>query len=290
MSSVGGLPRPWAELSSDAAALELTRRLPAGAVPLVEAGCRVTPDTVIARGHQDSKVLRLPAGGNFELLKKPGDPVKAGETVAVVEELFGLGLRELVSPEDGIVESINPRRTALVLAGPKQEILALVPGQVTQVGVEGVRIAVRGHRIRGWFGLGEPVAATLWPAGELITEAEVRRRIGPEVHGKIVLADSFVLPSGVLELARYGAAGLICGGIDFGPLWELIAPTGRFPAGRGLPTLVVVEGFGVHRLEASVRSVLAAAEGRTVYMTGPVPGRISFARPPHAEVIVPTAD
>jgi hypothetical protein len=250
---------------------------------------RVEADTVIATGRSRRRVLRLPPGGGFELLKKPGDPVKTGETIAVCEESFGLGLREYISPLDGVLESINPNRTSMVLTGADDEIRALVPGVVAEISPGKVQLVVTREVVRGWFGFGEPVAAELWAGGDLFTESGIRRRLGPHVRGRIVFSDSFVLPSVLPALARYGAAGLICGGLDFGPLWESIRPDGPHPAGRGLPALVVTQGFGVHRMDERSRRILAAAEGRTVYISGPVPGRLVFARPPHAEIAVPAA-
>ncbi len=267
--------------------LEIRRALPDGAVPLVAVRDPVRSDTVIARGHRQRRVLRLPAGENFELLKRPGDPVKRGETVAVAEELFGLGLREYVSPCDGVVESVNTRKTALVLAAPDSEIRALLPGVVSSVSPEEVRLRVTARRIEGRFGFGEAVAGRLWNAGELITEAEVRRKLGPHVQGRVVAAESLVLPSVLPALAAYGAAALVCGAIDLAPLWDLVSPDGPHPAGRGLPTLVVTGGFGLHRMDEAAREALADAEGRTVYAAGPQTGRLTFAGPPYAEVVIP---
>lgn len=269
------------------ARLALSRVIPPNSTLDVATGDRVTPDTVIATGHLDRRVLRLPAGGNFELLKKPGDPVKTGETVAVMEEFFGLGLREFVSPYDGVVERINTQRTAIVLTGADSQHRALVSGVVTRVTPTEVDMEVRGRRLRGWFGFGKPVAGELWSPGEIVTPTDVKRRLGPEVRGRVVLGGAFVLPEVLPTLARFGAAALVCGGIDFGPLWDLISPTGEFRGGRGLPTLVVLGGFGVHRLSAEVEKVLGAAAGRPVYVSGPQAGKLVFAGPPWAEVILP---
>ena len=269
------------------ARLALSRVIPPNSTLDVATGDRVTPDTVIATGHLDRRVLRLPAGGNFELLKKPGDPVKTGETVAVMEEFFGLGLREFVSPYDGVVERINTQRTAIVLTGADSQHRALVSGVVTRVTPTEVDMEVRGRRLRGWFGFGKPVAGELWSPGEIVTATDVKRRLGPEVRGRVVLGGAFVLPEVLATLARFGAAALVCGGMDFGPLWDLISPTGEFRGGRGLPTLVVLGGFGVHHLPAEVEKILGAAAGRAVYVSGPQAGKLVFAGPPWAEVILP---
>lgn len=265
---------------------ELGRAVPVGSSVAVQVGDRVASDTVIAIGHLDRRVLRLPPGDNFELLKKPGDPIKKGETLAVMEELLGLGLRELVSPCDGLVESVNPRRTGIVVTGSDREIRALVPGLIQALGPSEIRLSVTGHRLQGFFGFGQPASGKLWMAGELYTASEVKRRLGPAVEGQVVLADSFVLPEVLPILGRYRAAGFICGGLDFGPLWDLISPAGPFPAGRGLPTLVVLGGFGPCRIGSEDRDILGRAEGKRVYVAGPTAGRLVFAGPPHPEVVV----
>lgn len=280
--------RPVVRPASGAATrVRLSRSLPVGATLAARVSDRVEAETVIARGRSNRRVLRLPAGGNFELLKKPGDPVRAGETVAAAEELFGLGLREYVAPFDGVVESVNANRTALILAETQDDIRALVPGVVAETSPTKVALDVPGHLLRGFFGFGRPVAGKLLAIGELHTEAEVRKHLGPEVRGKVVLAESFAPPPVLPALAELGAAGFICGGLDFGPLWDLISPSGRFPAGRGLPTLVVLGGFGAHRISPDAREILASGEGRSVYVSGPNVGRLLFAGPPFPEVVVP---
>ncbi len=264
----------------------LARAIPAGSAVAVAPGQEVRTDTVIATGYLDRQVLRLPTGDNFELLKRPGDPVKKGETVAVMEEMLGFGLRELVSPCDGVVESVNSRRTAVVVAGADSRIRALVRGTVAEVGPGEVRLTVSGYRLEGYFGLGRPVSGELWAAGELVTTSDCRRLLGPEVPGRVVLADSYVMPEVLPSLARRGAVGLICGGLDFGPLWDLVSPSGPHPAGRGLPSLVVLSGFGVRSINPGMHRILTSAQGRAVYMSGPSAGRLVFAGPPYAEVVV----
>jgi len=126
----------------------------------------------------------------------------------------------------------------------------------------------------------------LWAAGELLTASDCKRLSGSEVPGRVVLADSYVLPEVLPILARRGAVGLICGGLDFGPLWDLISPDGPHPAGQGLPSLVELGGFGVRRIDTGARGVLAGAQGRPVYLSGPAAGKLVFAGPPYAEVVV----
>ncbi|MCL6580128.1 MAG: hypothetical protein K6U08_00700 [Firmicutes bacterium] len=266
--------------------LVVRRPVPAGATVCVAPGDAVRAETPLAQGHLSRRVLRLPPAVNFELLKGPGDPVKAGEAVAVAEEFFGLALRELVSPVDGVVESVGSRRTSLVLAGTERSVTALVPGRVTDVNPGEVGLEVTGWRLQGRFGFGRPVAAPLHRAGELDTEAGLRHRLGPEVQGTVVLADSYVLPRALPLLAGYGAAGLICGGLDFDGLWSLVAPDGPYPGGRGLPTTVVLGGFGEHRVPEEALGLLSGAAGRLVYLAAPSPDRLVFAGPPWPEIVV----
>jgi len=284
------LPRPALfgvrPAPATAGPLVVRRPVPAGATVCVAPGDTVRAETPLAHGHLSRRVLRLPPAVNFELLKGPGDPVKAGETVAVAEELFGLALRELVSPVDGVVESVGSRRTSLVLAGTERGVTALVPGRVTDVNPGEVGLEVTGWHLQGYFGFGHPVAAPLHRAGELDTEAGLRHRLGPEVQGKVVLADSYVLPQALPLLAGYRAAGLICGGLDFDGLWSLVAPDGPHPGGRGLPTTVLLGGFGEHRVPEEALSLLVGAVGRLVYLAAPSPDRLIFAGPPWPEIVV----
>ncbi len=267
-------------------AFVLSRRIPAASALAVEPGQVVEPETIIAEGYLDRTVLRLPPGDNFEILKRTGDPVKKGETVAVMEEMLGFGLRELVSPCDGIVESVNSQRTAMVLTGADSQIRALAAGKVAGVEPGEVRLALRGYRFAGYFGLGAPASGRLVAAGELQTAGELKVLRERDLGGCVVLADSYVLPEVIPLLAAKLAAGLVCGGIDFAPLWELVRPGGPHAGGQGLPALVVLGGFGIRTIDPEVRKVLAAAEGRAAYVAGPASEKLAFAGPPYAEVVL----
>jgi len=282
----GGTSRPVPA----AGQIEVERSLPPGSLVRVRPGETVGPDTVIGTVRGGRRVLALPAAGNVELLKKPGQPVKEGETVAVRRELLGLALREFVSPCGGLVESVNPQRTALVVTEGDREVRALLGGVVVSAGRGEVRLQVMGRRIPGRFGFGEAVAGPLERMGQLLTEADARRRLGPEVAGRILLFDSFLAPQALPLLGRYGVAGVVCGGVDFADLWALIFPGGPFPAGRGLPTFLATEPFGTYPMDEGTARVLIAAAGRTVYVSGGSGGseaKPAFAPPCGPEIVVP---
>jgi len=265
---------------------EIDRTLPPGAELLVGPGDMVKADTPIARGRYVREVLRLPAlAGDMKLLKRPEDRVKAGETVAVMEGLLGLQTVEAFSPFSGVVEAVEGARLTLVDESDRVE--AMVEGTVISATTREVAIAPRGVVIEACFGVGHGVRGVLRPVGELLSEADLRRLAHLELAGCVALAESYVTSQALALLVRAGAVGLICGGIDLGLLWDKLTPGGPFPDGRGLPTLVALEGFGVYRISPRHRSALRAAEGLSVYITGaPVRELFSASRP--ARVVLPS--
>lgn len=274
--------------------VDIVRPLAPASKVKVCAGDLVDYRTVIGTVASPRRVLRLPVVANMELLKKPGQPVKRGEAVAVMQVFLGLGLRELVSPCDGIVDSINSQRTAVTIAGVELETLSLVPGRVALVEPRRVVIQATGRRLPGFFALGQPVAGELRRVSRLATQAEVRRRLGPEAAGCVLLVDSCLSADALPSLGAAGVVGVICGGLDFAPVWELIRQGGPHPSGRGLPSVVATEPFGSYEVSVAYLEALCSGEGRLVYLSGAqgdstagaAVGKISLARQPEPFVLL----
>jgi len=248
---------------------KLSHFLPAGFTPVVRPGEQAEADSVIARGRSDITVLELPDYRNLLVLKKPGDRLKTSETVAVTHHLFRSVSRSFLSPMDGMIEDIRSHR--LLVADSRNVLRALVPGRVTDVSPDRVVIESRGIALPAVFATGDSVRGELLAVGELLAGHAPESATGSEVEGRIVMTESYVSTQALRRLAQYNAAGVICAGLDFGPLWQLVSAGGPFPGGKGLPTVVVTEGFGVQRMSQGTLRYLRQREGRPVYLQGPPP-------------------
>ena len=88
------------------------------------------------------------------------------------------------------------------------------------------------------------------------------------VPGGIVHLDH--LSAGELDrLEIAGVAGVVAPGADLAALLDREWPF----------TIVVLEGFGMHPLTPQTQEILAAAEGRTIYVDGTTELRVGVRRP-----------
>jgi len=245
------------------------RQLLPGSRVLVEEGARVEGGTPIASGVGRVHRVLLPAElhGFTGFRKRPGDSVKAGETLAVLTYQMGFGLAEYVCPVDGVIEAILDR--AMVIRDHAASWLAGLPGVVSRVIPDReIEITATGHLIPGWAGSGPAVGGPACLVGELYTPAGIDRALGPQVQGAVVVSLTYTAGRALELAARYGAAALVCASLSYA---ELAAFAAR--SGRALPfSLVVLEAFGSSALDPGVREVLEAVRGQELYVDGGRPG------------------
>lgn len=245
------------------------RQLLPGSRVQVEEGARVEARTPIASGVGRVHRVRLPAElhGFTGFRKRPGDGVKAGETLAVLTYQMGFGLAEYVCPVDGVIETILER--AIIIRDHAASWLAGLPGVVTRVIPDReIEIEATGHLIPGWAGAGTPVSGPAYLAGELYTPGGIDRALGPQVQGAVVVSLTYTAGRALELAARHGAAALVCASLSYA---ELAAFSAHYRP--SLPfTLVVLEAFGSSALDPGVREVLEVCRGQQLYVSGGRPG------------------
>jgi len=185
----------------------------------VEEGARVEARTPIASGVGRVHRVRLPAElhGFTGFRKRPGDGVKAGETLAVLTYQMGFGLAEYVCPVDGVIETILER--AIIIRDHAASWLAGLPGVVTRViPDQKIEIEATGHLIPGWAGSGAPVSGPAYLAGELYTPGGIDRALGPQIQGAVVVSLSYTAGRALELAARHGAAALVCASLSYAEL------------------------------------------------------------------------
>jgi len=153
-------------------------------------------------------------------------------------------------------------RFGIVLIEPlleETEVVAWLPGTVERVTDRGCDVRGRGTVITGIWGSGDETGGSL--------------SLGEVEPGKVMVRD-FADSSVLSQVAERRAAGLICAGVN---LDSVIKPNPPF-------TLVVLEGFGEHRLAAGLRELLAGHEGKLALVDGTTRLRVGVQRP---RVILP---
>ena len=267
------------------ATLRRERLLPLAGSVIVQAKQRVEPTDVVARtllakGHRlvdVARALGLPdEEADSLLVKHDGDPVKAGEPIAVRKTGLGLRRRTARSPVDGRMVVAAGGKALLAAISEPFELRAAVPGMVvTILQSQGVVIETTGALLEGVWGNGKDDTALLRVVAEGPRGPLTANLVTVELRGAIVVAGTLADPVALKQLGDVGVRGLVVGSL---------APT-LLPAAQkaGFP-LLVVEGFGGHGFSAPAHNLLAGNAGRLVWLNALPADPFAGRRP---ELIVP---
>ncbi len=275
------------------------RQLPLKGEVLVSGGDRVRRDQVVARTNLPGDVTTLnlvnrlgvtPSELSAYMLKKEGETVEVGETIAETRPFIKWFKTTVESPVAGTVESLSSVTGQVLLReSPRRvEIQAFVDGWAVEIiPDEGVVIETKGAFIQGIFGVG----GERWGPIHLVTDAPDQdlstERLDSDCRDKILVSGRRITLEGVRRARELGAAGVIGGGIRDQDLRELlgydlgVAITG--PEEIGL-TVIVTEGFGEIRMAERTFEILADHSGMDASVSGATQIRAGVMRP---EIIVP---
>lgn len=224
------------------------------------------------------------------MVKKEGDPVKKGETIAENKPLIKWFKTVIESPVDGTVESVSGLTGQVLLREPPRQlpIKAYVKGKVVEVTPGfGVTIESEGTFIQGIFGIGgetngEIVMAVASPDEDLTPE-----NIKDTHKGKIVVGGKHASLAAIKRAIELGVNAIVVGGIHDRDLRQLlgydigVAVTGTEQLGV---TVIVTEGFGAIPMAEYTFKLLASRNGEKASVSGATQIRAGVMRP---EIIVP---
>jgi hypothetical protein len=275
------------------------RILPLKGEVVVKVGEVVGPDTVVARtdlpGNVEpiniANILGVPPEDVSDcMLKQEGDPVKAGETIAMTKSFFGLFKSEAKSKIDGSIENVSNVTGQVLLRGHPipVEVKAYLSGTITEIiPEEGVVVETEGSFVQGIFGIGGEthgeIKVVVGSNSDLITDTS----IDSSCEGKIVVGGSRVTAAAINKAIEVKAKGVVVGGFDDKDLREFlgadigVAITGNEPIDV---TLVVTEGFGQINMAHRTFELLQSKEGEMACINGATQIRAGVIRP---EVVIP---
>jgi hypothetical protein len=261
----------------------------------------VAAEDVVARTELPGKVTllnlasalgALPDEVAEKLVVQPGGAVRVGAPIAVAKTWFGLSRRVVEAPIDGTLESVSPVTGMAVLREPPVpvEVQAYVDGTIVEVlAGEGVVVETRGALVQCIFGLGgerrAPIVMAAREPGAVLEPAD----LVPAHRGAVVVGGGRATLAAVRRAFEIGAAALVCGGIAYQDVRELlgydvgVAVTGNEAIAT---TLLLTEGFGDIAMARGTFELLASLEGKRASVNGATQIRAGVIRP---EVIVPEA-
>lgn len=275
------------------------RILPLKGDVLVKVGDKVSPESVVARTELPGNVVPInvanklgipPEDIEMAMLKKVGDPIKAGELIALSKTLF-IFKNPCHATIDGTIESISSITGQVLQRGMPSpvEVKAYLHGEITQVYPrEGVEVQCMASFVQGIFGIGGekngPVQVAVPDPAVVLDE----NLIVESMAGRVIVGGSLVTAAALRKAIKLGVRGIVVGGFDDKDLRDFlgydigVAITGSEDTAT---TLVVTEGFGQINMAAKTFELLKRHEGETACINGATQIRAGVIRP---EVVIPT--
>ena len=279
--------------------LRIRRSLPISGEVKVALGDRVHSQQVVAQTLLPGNVYPLniakmlsipPAEVPGSLLKKQGEDVKVGDTLARTKGIFGFFKTDLTSKYEGTIESISKVTGQVILRGEPLpvQVKAFLEGTVVEiVPNEGVIIEAETTFIQGIFGVGGETYGKIKIATKTLDEPLTPDLLDPSMKGMVVVGGGRMTYEAVYKAIDYGIEALVCGGIDDQDLKEIlgydlgVAVTGSEKIGI---TLIITEGFGDISMARRTYDLLKSREGADAAVNGATQIRAGVMRP---EIVIP---
>lgn len=259
-----------------------TRLLPVDGKIITGVGQKVNPtdtvaEAIVGRKHvviDLTQRLGVSQRQVAKLLKvKKGQKVAKGELLAEPQGLFG---KEITAPADGLVVATGGGKLVLETGGAILELLAGIPGTVTQtIGLRGVIIRATGGVIQGVWGNGKLDFGVMNNLLEGPDEVFDPARIDVSLRGMILLGGHVESQKVFQHAADLSIRGLIIASLS---------PNLLPAASQAACPVLVLEGFGRRPLNSSAYKLLSTNTKREVSLNAESPNRQNNTRP---EVFIP---
>ncbi len=278
------------------------RILPIPGHVLVQEGQAVTASTVIAQTDLPGRVQTVnvvnllgivPQEIRRYMLKREGDPVRAGEPIAENRPFIKWFKMQVPAPIAGTVESVSDVTGQVFLREPPKPLAlsAFLDGHVVETFPEqGASVETACSLVQGIFGIGGEVVGTIAMAVGAPEEVLTPERIADAHRGAILVGGSLIGRDGLTRAKQVGVSAIVVGGIHDPDLRFLlgrdlgVAITGTEQVGL---TLIITEGFGRIAMANRTFDLLASRAGQRASCSGATQIRAGVIRP---EVIIPLGE
>ena len=261
------------------------RLLPLSGAVHVSVGQNVLPDEIVASTKIPGNVQMINVANELNLdpeqvpemmLFKVDEKVEKGQIVARSKGLFGLFKSEVKSPIDGTIGNISSVTGQVIITEPHIpiEVDAYIPGSVLETfDKEGVVLESTGALIQGIIGIG----------GEQKGYIEVidNNNLNDTHKDKILIIKSNLTSALYQNACNVGVKGIVCGGIDYSTLTEILKrPLGVAITGmENTLTVIVTEGFGNISMAERTFNLLSKNIGNFCSINGATQIRAGVMRP-----------
>ncbi len=272
---------------TNATILRRVQKIPHGALPKVAIGQMVKAMEIIAVAEvpEERRLINVaaqlkvkPAEAQEYLLKREGDLIQAGETLASRTAFLGLGKRRAISPLEGKIAWVGEGQVLIEGGHRRIEIPAPAPGRI--VGIEpGEFVSIESHGavIEAAWGGGGVAWGTLKVMDAAPSYTTETGRFNIDHRGAIVAIASPLTEVFLKEALDIRVKGLIAAS----------ATASLLPALEKVPFPVgLTQGFGLIPMSERVLNLLSTHNGREIALAMSVPGDDS--RETRPEIIIPS--
>jgi hypothetical protein len=260
------------------------RLLPRAGELTVGLGEAVAAEDVIGRAAVHSRwhyvdvaaLLRVPpAAVESALLKKPGERVEQGETLASAQGRLKLFRRTCKAPASGTIAALHAGHLLIEEAGENVEVRAMLRGRVVQaIAGHGVVIETRGALIKAAWGHGPSNYGVLRLLADAPDQPLQMEHIDIRSHGAVLVVGRCDDAEVLLQANQMQARGLIVGSLSAGLL----------PSLQQLSfSIMVIDGFGQMPMNSAAFKLLREHDGQEVGLIMPEKHN-GYAQ---AEIIIP---
>ena len=268
----------------------------------MEVGEHVDPQQVVAETFMPGAVTPLNIANLLSIppvdvpecmLKKEGDRISMGDTLARTKGIFGMFRSEYPSKVEGTIESISSVTGQVIVRGEPLplQVHAYLAGSVVEVlPGEGCVIEAVASFIQGIFGIGGetfgPIRVAVVSHDQTLTDDLIR----PDMKDAVVIGGARLTERALEKARSVGVSAVVSGGIDDQDLRKFlgydlgVAITGSEEVGL---TLIVTEGFGDIAMAERTFNLLASRQGADAAVNGATQIRAGVLRP---EIVIPWTD
>lgn len=196
------------------------------------------------------------------LLRSIGDRIYQGEIIARKKGVFGVGRKELKSPADGVITSIDESGDIIVKFLPMPvRLVAGASGLISDVREDAIIVRTFGSEIIGSAGLGKPREGIIKMIAQQ-NEFIIPQKIDASCQGRIIVGGSHLDRASIEKALTVGVKGIVVGGIDYRDFVSL-----GVESDVGI-TIIVTEGFGTVTMGKDVYEAFSKENDKFTFING----------------------
>lgn len=196
------------------------------------------------------------------LIRRVGDRIYQGEVLARTDGVLGLGRKEVKSPADGVIHSIDANGDVIIKFLPAAvRLTAGAGGRIKEVSEDSITISTVGIEVSAPIASGKErdgsIKVVIGPNDFLLPQ-----HIDASAAGKILIGGALLERATIEKALTVGVHGIVIGGINYRDYLSL-----GINSDVGI-TVLVTGGYGTFSMGEDIYDKLKSLEGRFAFISG----------------------